>query len=112
MTTIYIDTNIFMNESFFRSSLAQSFLKACSILQITVVVPDVVIDEILGYFPKKLKEKASAFHKSKKELARLFDLEPTSLDLSEETKGYEEWLSELIDNNGVIAAPYPDVSAK
>mmetsp|Transcript_28886 Transcript_28886/g.55048 ORF Transcript_28886/g.55048 Transcript_28886/m.55048 type:complete len:359 (+) Transcript_28886:677-1753(+) len=112
MTTIYIDTNIFMNESFFRSSLAQAFLKSCALLQVTVVVPDVVVDEVLGNFPKKLKEKASAYQKARRELIRLIDLDPFSFDLSEEVDDYEEWLLELIENNGVEIAPYPEVSTK
>ena len=45
MTTIYIDTNIIFSESFFRSPWVSSFLKACNILQISVVIPEVVLDE-------------------------------------------------------------------
>lgn len=110
MTTIYIDTNIFMNESFFRSAQAQAFLKACSILEISVAVPDIVMDEVLGNFPKKLKAKANAFQSAQKELGRLVDLETQTISVSQEVDGYEDWLYEKIEEKGVLTPPYPEVS--
>lgn len=112
MATIYIDTNIFLNESFFRSAQAQAFLKACSILQVSVVVPDVVIDEVLGNYPKKLKAKAKAFQSAQKELARLIDLQTQSVSVSKETDDYEDWLYELIEEKGILVPPYPEISLK
>jgi len=112
MATIYIDTNIFMNESFFRSAQAQAFLKACSIIQVSVVIPDIVIDEVLGNFPKKLKEKAKAFQAAQKELGRLIDLEAQGVSVSEEVDAYEDWLYEVIEEKGVIIPPYPEISLK
>tara|TARA_R100001086_G_scaffold249285_2_gene188569 strand:- start:197 stop:1276 length:1080 start_codon:yes stop_codon:yes gene_type:complete len=112
MTTLYIDTNIFMNESFFRSAQAQAFLKACSIIQVSVVIPDIVIDEVLGNFPKKLKEKAKAFQGAQKELGRLIDIEIQSVSVSEEVNAYVDWLNELIEEKGVIIPPYPEIALK
>lgn len=112
MTTIYIDTNIFMNERFFRSASAQAFLKACSLLQITVVIPDVVLDEVLGNFPRRLTEKFSKFKQAHRELNGLVDLTSIPFDLSSEIDSYKDWLLELIEQSGVVIAAYPDVSAK
>jgi predicted nucleic acid-binding protein len=112
MTTIYLDTNIFMNESFFRSAMARAFLKACSILHFTVVVPEVVVDEVVGNFPKKFSEKAAAFKKAQRELAKIHAFDTATIDSKGAIENYEDWLAELLDGNGVVIAPYPDVSAK
>lgn len=101
-----------MNESFFRSPQAQAFLKACSILQVTVVVPDIVIDEVLGNFPKKFKAKAKAFQNAQKELGRLIDLETQTISVSDEIDAYEDWLYGLIDDKGVLVPAYPEISLK
>lgn len=112
MTTIYIDTSILMNESFLRSASAQAVLKACSLLKISVVVPEVVVDEALGNYPKKLTEKAKAFQKAQKELARLVDMDVQSILVADAVDQYETWLMEFIDEYEVIVHPYPDVDAK
>lgn len=112
MTTIYIDTNIFMNESFFRSAQAQAFLKACSIIQVSVVIPDIVIDEVLGNFPKTLKAKVKALQVAQKELGRLIEIAPQEISASEEVDAYQDWLLELFEEKGVVILPYPEVKLK
>ena len=112
MPTIFIDTNIVMNENFFRSATAQAFLKACLILNIEVVVPEAVYDEILGNFPKKIKERFEVFEKAQKELSKFLDLDLTEISLEDEVEDFEEWLIKLFEDNGVVIAPYPDVSGK
>lgn len=112
MTTIFIDTNILMSDRFFRSSSAKAFLKACSFLNVQVVIPDVVIDELLGNFSARLQEKANAYQKVSRELKQLVELEHSPPDVEAEASAYEGWLIELIEDNRIIVAPYPDVSAK
>lgn len=112
MTTIYIDTNIVINESFFFSPWSQAFLKACALLQISVVVPEVVLDEVKGKYPKHLKEKAQAFQKAARELSKLTDLNSQGLCVPDLIEKYESFLDELIDDSSVIVAPYPEISAK
>ncbi|CAM8619760.1 PIN domain-containing protein [Sphingobium cupriresistens] len=112
MTTVYLDTSVAMNESFLRSSYFDAFLKACAILQFTVVLPEIVFDEMKGNFPKKLQEKLFIFQKANKEIKKLIDVDVATVSLLESVKSYGEWLVELIDENGIILAPYPDVSAK
>ncbi|MEL6170524.1 MAG: PIN domain-containing protein [Pseudomonadota bacterium] len=112
MTTIFIDTNILMNDSFFRSSSAKAFLKACSFLKVQVVVPDIVMDELLGNFSTRLQEKVNAYQKASRELVKLVDLDQSPPDVEAEVSAYEDWLLELIEDNGLTVAPYPDVSAK
>ena len=112
MTTIYIDTNIVFTESFFCSPWAQSFLKACALLQISVVVPEVVLDEIKGNFPARLDEKIKAFRKAEKSLSKLIDVEHQELDFPALVDEYENFLDDLLDECGVIVAPYPEISAQ
>lgn len=112
MTTIYIDTNIVFTESFFCSPWAQSFLKACALLQISVVVPEVVLDEVKGNFPGRLDEKVRAFRKAEKSLSKLIDVEHQELDIPALVDEYETFLDDLFDECGVIVAPYPEISAQ
>lgn len=112
MTTIYIDTNIIMNESFLRSPFSQAFLKASSLLQINVVIPDIVLDEVLGNYPKKLKIKAKEFLKAQKEIGKLIDIDDMDLNLDKICGDYEGYVLELIENAGIHIAPYPGVSSK
>lgn len=112
MTTIYIDTNIIMAESFFRSPWVKSFLKACDILQISVVIPDVVLDEAKGNFPKSLNDRIRTFQKAEKSLSKLVDLEIHAFDIPVTTKAYQDGIDDLLEEYGVIVAPYPDISLK
>lgn len=112
MTTVYLDTSVAMNEAFLRSPYSEAFLKACAILQYTVVIPEIVIDELRGNFPKKLLEKSNAFQKSKNELGKFVDLDIPDIILSDAVSFYENWLDELIDQHGVVVPAYPNVSAK
>jgi hypothetical protein len=112
MTTVYLDTSVAMNESFLRSSYSEAFLKACSILQYTVVLPEIVVDELKGNFPKKMQEKIAAFTKANKEIGKLIDLDIPSISLSNAVDSYGEWLDKFLVDHGVVIAPYPDISAK
>lgn len=112
MTTVYIDTSVAINEAFLRSPYSEAFLKACSILHYTVVIPEIVIDELKGNYPKKLMEKADAFQKAKKELIKLTDLEVPTVSRSDAVAAYEAWLEKTMNEHGVVVVPYPDISAK
>lgn len=112
MSTVYLDTSVAINEAFLKSPYSEAFIKACAILQYSVVIPQIVVDELQGNYPKKLKEKIDAFHKAKKDLGKLVDLDAPTIVLSEAVKDFEGWLEDLIDDHGVVIAPYPDVSAK
>jgi hypothetical protein len=112
MTTFYLDTSVAMSESFLKSPFSDAFLKACAILQYAVVVPQIVIDELNGNFPKKLQAKLDTFNKAKKDLEKLIALNPQSISLSDSTAEFEDWLSEMLDDHGVVVAPYPDIPAK
>jgi hypothetical protein len=112
MPTVFIDTNIAINENFFRSAAAKAFLKACSILNIEVIIPEIVYDEVLGNYPKKLKERAKDFQKAQRELAKLADIDLIEFSVEDEIDQYEDWLIDLVEDDGVTLAPYPNIPAK
>lgn len=112
MTIVYLDTSVAINESFLRSEYAQAFLKACAILKYAVIVPEIVVDELIGNFPKELQERLLAFQKAKKGLSKLVDLEVAVSQLSDYVSAYGAWLKDLLDEHGVVVLPYPDVPAK
>lgn len=112
MTTVYLDTSVAMNEAFLRSPYSEAFLKACAILQYTVVIPEIVVDELKGNFPKKVQEKLISFDKVSKELGKLVDGDFPEIHLFGSIDKYNKWLKEFLDEYGVVVAPYPDVTAK
>ncbi len=112
MTTVYLDTSVAISESFLKSPFAEAFLKACKILQYTVVIPEIVIDELKGNFPKKLEDKVAALQKSGKDIQRLLDIEIPELSLVDAAEKYTEWLDILTDDYSVIVAPYPAIPLK
>jgi len=112
MTTVYLDTSVAIAESFLMSPYCDAFFKACGILQYTVVIPEIVIDEIKGNYPKKLHEKYAPFQKAKKELDKLLNVSTSIVPMSDAAHSYNNWLDELIQKYGIVVAPYPDVSPK
>ncbi|KCZ52633.1 PIN domain-containing protein [Hyphomonas pacifica] len=112
MTTVYFDTSIIMNESFLRSAYAQAILKACSLLNIAVAIPDIVIDETLGNYPKKLNVKARAYEAARKDLAKIADLEAPAFSKEGVFDAYEAGLNALLEKHEVTVIAYPDVGAK
>lgn len=112
MTTVFLDTNIFMNEKFLKSAYAQSFLKACKLLSINVAIPDVVVDEVKGNLPKTLSDRLASHKKTYKELAKIIDIDEPAISVEEESKKYNEWLEELLEEDGIGVIPYPNMTPK
>lgn len=78
-----------------------------------MVIPAIVIDELLGNYPKKLGEKILPFQKAKKDLDKLLSLDDIAIPpMKDAFDSYENWLDDLIDSHGIVVAPYPDVAAK
>lgn len=112
MTTVYLDTSVAINESFLKSPYCEAFLKACAILQFVVVIPEIVLDELKGNFPKKLYERYAPYLKAKKDLEKLIALDVSTPSINDSINSYYEWLEELLEEYGVVVAPYPDVTPK
>lgn len=112
MTTVYVDTSVAINEAFLHSPYSVPFLKACGILQYAVVIPQIVVDELKGNYPKRLQEKIDAYQKSAKELGKLVDLNAPTIDPVEAAEKFNDWLDDLILENGIRVAPYPEIPTK
>ena len=112
MPIVYLDTSIIMNEAFLRSAYAQSVLKACSLLNVQIAVPEIVADETIGNFPKKLNEKAKAYKVARRSLAKLVDLEDCAFSSEEAIESFESWLNDLVAEFDIAILPYPDLSTK
>ncbi len=109
---VFIDTSVIINESFLRSMTAQAFFKACVLLEIGVIIPEIVIDEAKGKYKDKLKEKLVTHKKSYKELSKIVDLEELDISITDKDEEYKDWLNELIEDNGIIVATYPNIPFK
>lgn len=112
MTTFYLDTSVAITESFLKSPFAEAFMKACAILQHAVVIPEIVIDELKGNFPKKIHEKYLSVVKTSTDLGKLIDIDVPDISIEDATAEYGEWIESLIDSSTIIVAPYPDISPK
>lgn len=109
---IYIDANIIIKENFFRSSTSQAFLKAAQFLEIIVIIPEIVLDEVKGNYAKNLPEKLQKYNKAQKDLGTLIEIENEDIDVAEEVKEYNGWLDSLLQKYDVIILAYPVISLK
>lgn len=110
---IFFDTNIVVKESFFRSSTAHSFLKTARFLNLNVVIPQVVIDEVHGKYPDFIRVRHDKFEKAAKELNYLLE-QPisTKVDLVSEETRFLSWLNETIRSTNIKVIPYPNVELR
>lgn len=109
---IFIDTNIIFKADFFRSTLAQNFLKAAKFLGVEVLIPEIVLDEIKGKFPQELLNRLSKYRKERKNLNELMVVQEINIDINREIERYEKWLDELLVEYEVIILPYTATSTK
>jgi hypothetical protein len=112
MTTVFLDTNIFMNERFLKSADAQAFLKACKLLNISVAIPDVVVDEVKGNFPRTLSDRLASHMKTYKELAKIIDVDEPDVSIEGKTDEYNDWLDSFLKEDGIGIIPYPNITPK
>jgi len=112
MTTVFIDTNIIRNESYLRSANARAFLKACALLGINVAIPEIVLDEAIGNYPKTLIERIASFEKAQKELGKFIDLDDATFSVEDAVEEFKEWLADLLKDHGVHIIPYPEITPK
>ena len=81
-------------------------------LQFTVAVPDIVIDEVIGNYRKQLDEKNIKFQNAQKDLGKIINLNKQTISVSQEIITYENWLNDLIKENGILILPYPKIPLK
>jgi hypothetical protein len=101
-----------INESFLKSPFAEAFLKACAILQHAVVIPEIVLDELKGNFPKKLQEKSLALLKAGNDVSKLIDIDIPKISVDDAADHYDDWLESLIETHNIVISPYPNIPPK
>ena len=112
-TKIYLDTSVIVAADFLRSPSAQSFLEACSLLRVTVYIPDVVRDEVIFKFRPEIKKRLDSYRKAERTLQRIVQFpshEPISFD--QEVSEFEGWFKGLTKEHKIQILPYPEISLK
>lgn len=109
MKSFYLDTSVAITESFLKSPYCEAFVKACAVLNFAVVLPQIVLDELQGKYPKKLQEKFASLQKAKKELEKIIDLPIFEVTEDEAVLAYDDWLGEFVVKHGIVVLPYPEM---
>ncbi len=112
MTIVFLDTNIVIAEQYFRSEKAMSFLKACQILGLQVVIPEIVLDEIKGNFSKRLKAALNTQKQNLRELNKFTDEKVPLPDETETIQRYNEHLISIIEEHDIEIEAYPEIDLK
>jgi len=112
MGKIYLDTNVFFKNGYFRSEGAQAKLKACVLAGYDVVLPEVVIDEVIGNFEKELSQSKDNLQKSLNAVNKIVSIKVDEIDVNAETQTYKIELELMINQLGIEVLPYPSVTTK
>lgn len=109
---IFIDTNIIIQENFFRSTNALAFLKAARFLGFDIVIPEIVIDEVKANFSVTLAKNLTPYNKAQKIIASLTGVDQIDISLDDEKEKYIKWLDDILEQYGVEILPYPQLPLK
>ena len=112
MTTVFLDTNVIINEGFLKSTWAEAILKNENVFDIKILIPEVVIDEAKRNFASKLQKKITKYKESRKDLNRFTNLPDVPLSLDNVIDDYNKFLDNLLDEGEITILPYPETSLK
>ena len=112
MGKIYLDTNVFFKNGYFRTEGAQAKLKACALAGYDVVLPEVVIDEVIGNFEKELSQSKDNLQKALNAVNKIVPIKVEDIDVNGETQTYKFELKLMIKQLGIEVLPYPSVTTK
>ncbi len=112
MVEVFLDTNVIFKENFFRSVFAEAVLKGANFLGITILIPEIVIDEVKGNFEKELRERFDKYKKIKKHLDGLIELQDQKIILDNEIDKYNQGLDDFLSKYDVRILPYLDIPVK
>lgn len=109
---IVIDTNQFIGNYRLESPQWRMLLDAANHLSYTVVVPEVVVDEVVNKFKEQLVEATQKMGALGRDLAKMLPDFDGSGDVDVETSvdEYRSWLKAHLEASGVRIEPYPSVS--
>ena len=109
---IVLDSSIICQDLRFTGNASRILTGNCRIVPVTLVVPDVVIDEVTNHFCERLTKASMTLRESHKNLKLLV---PAAADVSElpvierETVRYREFLLQQVSSVGGRTLPYPEI---
>lgn len=109
---VVLDTSVAIKEGYLRSASAHAFFKAAKLLGVSVCLPEVTCDELLGRVDLEIKKQAEAFDKASKKLAELTGKPVPRVDPDEAFSDYEDWLIGILDQYDAEILKYPEISPK
>ncbi len=109
MIEVFLDTNVIISEGFLQSALAEAILNNPKFLDITILIPQVVIDESKRNLALQLQKKITKYKESRKDLNRFTDLPDIPTNLDDVIDKYNVCLDDILNANEIIILPYPKV---
>ena len=101
---IYIDTSIIIRENFFRSAVAIACLHAAKLLNISVYIPQVVVDEA----KYNIKKQLTSAEKKLDECNKLIGENSLTVDWDVKSENLLKEFDKILSENDVILLPYPN----
>jgi predicted nucleic acid-binding protein len=112
---IVIDANIFCGDYYLRGSNFRVLLDGLTLLPGTLAVPEVVIDEVVNRYREDLEELILKERDTRAAVSKLLSdpkqAQPLTIDVSNQTQSYREYLESSINRVGKIL-PYPNIAHK
>jgi hypothetical protein len=109
---IILDTSVIVKEGYFRSGMMRALLKAAHFMDLKVLMPDVVWDELLGKAEKEIAKRTGAYDKAARGLNAITGKKIEPVNAASEFGDYENWLAEEIEKFGIDFLPYPATTTK
>ncbi len=112
MIEIFLDTNIIINEGFFRFPFIDGALKRICFLGNKVLIPEIVIDETKGNFALHLAKQLKEHKQTHKKLGKLINVDNLDIILDDEINNYNSFLDRFLNRDGIEILAYPENSIK
>lgn len=112
MTRIYLDTNVFFKHGFFRSKGAKAIFTACHLSGFQVIIPETVVDEVIGNYEKQLLKAHDGLEAAGSTLGKLADRETVIFDVNDAISKFKNDFTEMIKEKGIQILPYPPFTSQ
>jgi len=112
---IVIDTNIFCEDYYLRGSNFRVLFDGLHSLPGTLLIPEVVVDEVVNRYREDLQEITSKERETRNSLSRMLSdpssVPPLNVDVVAQANAYRAYLEAVIAQHGKVL-PYPQTSHK
>lgn len=113
MIYVMVDTNALMRDYLLIEANMQTFLQGCQRCDISVCVPEIVVDELGANYEREINRQKSTLHTAARKLSLMgVKADETDFNVKEEAQKYRRHVHQMFDYYGVTVAPYPDLSPK